>query len=68
MCIDPFIIIYVRSQGLNEQQIGVIFAIRFWVGVASSALWAMAADFLQVRRGASAVPVPFRPTLSLCFP
>lgn len=57
VCIDPFIIIYVRSQGLNEQQIGVIFAIRFWVGVASSALWAMAADFLQVRKAAITVLV-----------
>eukprot|EP00195_Chlamydomonas_chlamydogama_P009612 CAMPEP_0202895978 /NCGR_PEP_ID=MMETSP1392-20130828/5071_1 /ASSEMBLY_ACC=CAM_ASM_000868 /TAXON_ID=225041 /ORGANISM="Chlamydomonas chlamydogama, Strain SAG 11-48b" /LENGTH=574 /DNA_ID=CAMNT_0049581183 /DNA_START=53 /DNA_END=1777 /DNA_ORIENTATION=- len=50
VCIFPFVNVYIRAKGLTEQQIGVIGALRPWIGVPSSGLASLAADYLGAHR------------------
>ena len=50
LCIFPFVNLYMRQQGLSEQQIGIIGALRPWLGVPASFAWSALADYYQVHK------------------
>lgn len=49
-----------KTQGLSEQQIGVVSALRPWIGVVASFAWGLAADYFNVRQNTIDAAAPAR--------
>lgn len=46
----PFLNLYLQDRGLSQQQIGIMGAMRPWVGVPASFMWAAGADYFKAHR------------------